>query len=281
MTFDDFISKWTGKTVDFDGIYPNQCMDLMHQYVYDVLGLTDARLLAHPAAYQVFTDFTESQYFDKIANTPDGVPQKGDIVLFNKTSSNPYGHVCIFISGDTNKFKSFDANYPTGSLPHVQDHTYGYCLGWLRPKATTPDLQAQVDQLRQERDTNWNMFTRLCDALQTQHNVDIAVGEIEKLIKVEDTLIGTEKQLTENKTKIETLESKISELTKVNEKLVEDNGSLKELVKTQEQTILEQGINITSLGEQIQDLKEASNLPPLSGWRLQLSLSISKILASL
>ena len=147
--------------------------------------------------------------------------------------------------------------------------------------ATTPDLQAQVDQLRQERDTNWNMFTRLCDALQTQHNVDIAVGEIEKLIKVEDTLIGTEKQLTENKTKIETLESKISELTKVNEKLVEDNGSLKELVKTQEQTILEQGINITSLGEQIQDLKEASNLPPLSGWRLQLSLSISKILASL
>lgn len=134
MTFDDFIAKQTGKPVDFDGVYPNQCMDLMHQYVYDVLGLTDRRLLAHPSAYQVFTDFNETDYFEKIANTPTGVPQKGDIVLFNKTSSNPYGHVCVFVSGDENAFKSFDANFPTGSLPHIQDHKYTNCLGWLRPK---------------------------------------------------------------------------------------------------------------------------------------------------
>ena len=66
MTFDEFISKWTNTSVDFDGVYPNQCMDLMHQYVYDVLGITDASVLAHPAAYQVFTEFSESQYFDKI-----------------------------------------------------------------------------------------------------------------------------------------------------------------------------------------------------------------------
>jgi hypothetical protein len=126
MTFDEFINKQTGKPVDFDGVYPNQCMDLMHQYVYDVLGLTDTRLLAHPSAYQVFTDFTETDYFEKIANTPTSVPQKGDIVLFNKTSSNPFGHVCIFVDGDANKFNSFDANFPTGSLPHIQNHSYTF-----------------------------------------------------------------------------------------------------------------------------------------------------------
>lgn len=149
MTFDEFVSKYTNRPVDFDGVYPNQCMDLMHQYVYDVLNLTDRRLLAHPSAYQLFTDFTETDYFEKIANTPTGVPQKGDIVLFNKTSTNPYGHVCVFVEGDANAFKSFDANFPTGSLPHVQDHKYTNCLGWLHPKKAPQNVQVEQGTFEQ------------------------------------------------------------------------------------------------------------------------------------
>jgi hypothetical protein len=150
MTFNEFITKWTGQPVDFDGIYPNQCMDLMHQYVYDVLGITDKTRLARPLAYQVFTDFTETNLFTKIANTPDGVPQNGDIVVFG-TYVGSAGHVCIFINGDVNTFNSFDANWPTESLPHVQAHNYNGVLGWLHPIAIagpTP-LQILQDKVKQ------------------------------------------------------------------------------------------------------------------------------------
>ena len=159
MTLDAFITTWTNKPVDFDGVYPNQCMDLMHQYVYDVLGISDKATLAQPAAYQVFTNFDNiagHDKFDKIPNTPTGVPQKGDILFFGQ-QIGPYGHVCIFIDGDVNSFTSFDANWPTGSLPHRQSHTYNGVLGWLHPKPQANDLQSQLDAMRQQRDDNWNL----------------------------------------------------------------------------------------------------------------------------
>lgn len=147
ITFDQFIQQRTGKPIDFDGIYPNQCMDLMHQYVYDVMGITNKSILAHPYAYQVYTQFTETQYFDRIANTPNNVPQKGDIFLFGANINGGAGHVCIVTEADVNTFKSFDANFPTGSLPHIQTHNYNYALGWLRPKAIivplTPEQREQ------------------------------------------------------------------------------------------------------------------------------------------
>ena len=130
-TFDDFITKWTGKPIDYDGIYPNQCMDLMHFYKQEVLGLTDKNLLSAPTASQAYTNFTATNYFQKIDNSPLNMPQKGDILFFG-TKIGPFGHVCIVYSANVLNFKSFDANWPTGSLPHIQDHNYNGVLGWLR-----------------------------------------------------------------------------------------------------------------------------------------------------
>lgn len=277
MSFDDFIAKYTNKPVDFDGVYPNQCMDLAHQYVYDVLGITDASVLAHPAAYQVFTDFTETQYFEKIENTPAGVPQKGDIVLFNKISSNPYGHVCIFISGDANKFKSFDANYPTGSLPHVQDHTYSYCLGWLRPKNVQQDQQAVINQLREDRDKNWNMFASLCNALGVTTSVDVALAEINKFVGLEDALTTKDKQLQDATTRVQDLEAQLASLASVNETLKTSNDDSVKKIKEQSDEIFKQSHSITQLQSQIDDLKTLIKMPVFSGWKKQLVTFLAKL----
>lgn len=141
MTREEFITKWTGKPVDFDGIYPNQCMDLMHQYAYDVLGITDKAVLAKPWAAQVYTQFSWDNYFERIGNTATGVPQAGDIILweealnYDDSVKHGFGHVAIVIEANVKSFKSFDANWPTGSLPHIQQHdNYAHVLGWLRPK---------------------------------------------------------------------------------------------------------------------------------------------------
>jgi len=133
FTFDEFINKYTGVAVDFDGYYGTQCMDLMHQYVYEVLGEKDATVLAAWCAKAVFENFKWSNLFTKIENTPKGVPQKGDIMFWG---GGDFGHVAIFIEGDATSFTSFDANFPLNSMPHKQFHYYGNVLGWLRFKDT-------------------------------------------------------------------------------------------------------------------------------------------------
>jgi hypothetical protein len=153
MTFDEFINKWNGKPVDFDGVYPNQCMDLMHQYAYEVLGITDKTVLARPWAARVWTEFGWPQFFDKIINTPNGIPQKGDIMIWKEALNyvpalgHGYGHVSMVTEANVWNFKSFDANWPTGSLPHIQWHNYNYVWGWLRPKKLEDVLYNQVVQI--------------------------------------------------------------------------------------------------------------------------------------
>lgn len=144
MTRDQFIAKYTNQKVDFDGAFGVQCMDLMHQYVYDVCGLIDKKILAAPFARNVFENYNNipgHEFFTKINNTPDGVPQVGDIIFWgapigrfiDDNGKVQYaGHVAIFLDGDANNFRSFDANWPTGTLPHIQGHNYDGVIGWLR-----------------------------------------------------------------------------------------------------------------------------------------------------
>ena len=148
ITFQQFLEKYNGKFTDFDGYYGFQCMDLMHSYITEVLGLSDGRILSAPSARDVFVKFPNvfgSDYFNKEVNTPAGVPKEGDIVFW---VNEPYGHVAIFIEGDANSFRSFDQNYPTGSPNHVQNHTYANVGGWLYPKQVTLPVNVE-EQLKQ------------------------------------------------------------------------------------------------------------------------------------
>jgi len=151
MSVDEFVKKWTGKPCDFDGAFGNQCMDIMHQYIYDVLGLTDAKILQAPNARLAYTNFKWEQYFTKINNTPEGVPLAGDIMFWGDKVGTD-GHVAIFLSGNVNQFYSFDQNWAVGTLPHIQLHTYYGVLGWLRPKPIvvdpTVDLKKQIAELK-------------------------------------------------------------------------------------------------------------------------------------
>ena len=143
MTFEEFILKYTYeavynfKGIDTDQAWGYQCMDLMHKFIDEVLGLPDYRILAAPTAAQVYFNFPYifgSDKFTKIDNTPTGVPLKGDIMFFKQygTLYGPAGHVCVVYKADIKAMCTFDQNYPTGSLPHLQKHNYLGCLGWLR-----------------------------------------------------------------------------------------------------------------------------------------------------
>ncbi len=233
MTFDLFIGKWNDRGIDFDGAYGDQCMDLMHQYCVEVLGIPDGRVLAAPAAKDVYLNFDKMvgrEKFEKIANTPTGVPQKGDIILWG-TGIGPYGHVAIFLDGDATKFRSFDQNFPTGSKCHLQTHDYKGVLGWLRfkgeivedgifveksvfehlvGKATKYDeflasgysevasITKTLDEYRAARDNNWNLYQEQVEILSEKvSRIQLLEEEIQNLTKERDEYINANKTLND------------------------------------------------------------------------------------
>lgn len=263
MTFTEFMAKWNGKYVEVAGSAnaQNQCVDLANAYIRDVLNLpiiewTNAK------------DFPSKggDNYTYILNTPTGVPQEGDLVIWGGT----YGHIAIFIEGDVNSFRSFDQNYPTGSPCHVQNHTtYNNVLGWMRPKqlAGQLDLQKQLDACRVERDRNWNWFTQICDVLGVGPNVDVAVAEAKKLVGIEDKYIQADRERQEYKNKIDELEQKLSAVSFKHTELVSDYAVLEEKLGDANKKIEEQGTEIQNLSKAI---TEAQNnmVEKLSGWQL-------------
>jgi len=140
MTHKQFVAKYQNKFVDFDGKFGNQCVDLMRQYIKEVMGLNPYTLTPQRYAKDIWYNFEKmplaSKHFLKIKNTPTAVPVEGDLIFW---TTYPFvtgiaGHVAIYDNGNVNRFVSLDQNYPTGSPCHLQAHSYKGVLGWLRKK---------------------------------------------------------------------------------------------------------------------------------------------------
>ena len=95
MRIDEFITKYMGKKVDFDGAYGAQCVDLFRQYCHDVLGLPHTGAVA--GAKDLFEKYSslpnEVKYFTRFTRGP----VTGDIVIWGATEKNQWGHVAIVI----------------------------------------------------------------------------------------------------------------------------------------------------------------------------------------
>lgn len=141
MTLNQFIGKYSGKKIDFDGAYQGQCVDLYRQYVKEVLNL--AQSPGVKGASEIFAT-ASVQLYDKILNTPTEIPQKGDIVIWNSKAGGGFGHVAVFIEGDTNRFKSFDQNWRALNVCEITEHNYTNVQGWLHPKGTMSTISVDT-----------------------------------------------------------------------------------------------------------------------------------------
>lgn len=136
ITFQKFLDTWDGKYCEYsDPKNRYQCQDLMRQYVQDVLGLPQSALPGALYAKDVFKNY-HGTAFQKIPNTPLGIPKAGDIIF---TGFYPFvtgwaGHVGIVVGDGSSIYNyiSFDQNFPSGSSCHRQLHNYRGTLGWLR-----------------------------------------------------------------------------------------------------------------------------------------------------
>lgn len=135
MTYDEFVKKYMGKSIDYDKAAGVQCVDIAQLYVDKVFGCPGIIYANGKDYYEKFENYKVlTNNFIKIKNTPTLIPKKGDIVVWGTGLGNKWGHVAISTGeGNTNEFYSIDENWGQ-KLVHKVKHNYKGFLGVLRPK---------------------------------------------------------------------------------------------------------------------------------------------------
>lgn len=92
MNLIDFVKKWQGRKCDFDGHFGAQCVDLFRQYCKEVLNVSQCPSVN--GAKDLSKRHGELNAV-QLYNGKEVCPNVGDVVVYDATDSNPYGHVAI------------------------------------------------------------------------------------------------------------------------------------------------------------------------------------------
>lgn len=132
MNYQEFINEYNGKSFDYDGKAGIQCVDLIKMYLNKVFGLNPGSWGNAKDYYENFNNLPIKNYFTRIKNTPDLIPQKGDICVWGTGLGNKYGHIAIATGeGTTKQFYSYDLKWGGKTVSRVL-HNYTGFLGVLR-----------------------------------------------------------------------------------------------------------------------------------------------------
>lgn len=136
MNVDQFVAKYNNTHIDEDGYYGAQCWDVVARYAREVVGCPSFPTGSGGAEglYRLFQN-PIPQYFDRIANNPNQIPQKGDVIVWGASFSPPYGHTALVISANTAGTTNLEqnGNNPGGNA-YIKTRNWVGVSGWLRPK---------------------------------------------------------------------------------------------------------------------------------------------------
>ena len=138
MTLENFIRRYNYKKVDFDGVYGAQCVDLFRQYCKDVLEISEhtGSCSTSGGAKDLFLDYEkmliEQKYFYKKNSKTKLII--GDVLIWDSTDSNKYGHVAIYLGKLNDELIVFeqDGFKQNGALINIRP--MNNLLGILRRK---------------------------------------------------------------------------------------------------------------------------------------------------
>lgn len=130
MTLNDFWNSVRDKGADYDGMYGEQCVDLVNAYCDKVFGIKGA-CYGVGYAYEVFTK-KERTKLSTWSKATTG--EYGDIVVWKKERNGYAGHIAIVKSCDKKTITVYEQNYDgkgKGRKPSLADgglreHTYDY-----------------------------------------------------------------------------------------------------------------------------------------------------------
>lgn len=135
MNFSTWVKKHIGKSVDYDGSYGVQCVDLVNSFADEVLDIKGC-FYGLDYAKEIWTKRNSlpkiKNNFIPIFNTPDFIPREGDIFV---RSSGKYGHTGVINNSDGHEFFTYEQNYNGNYEPmSLIKHTEWRYFNFLRPK---------------------------------------------------------------------------------------------------------------------------------------------------
>jgi hypothetical protein len=148
MTLGEFVEKYKGTPVDFDGHWGAQCVDLARQYFKDVWGF--AKQPEGVIGAQDFFFKHESRPIQRElcnctayrgAKTP---PPAGAVVIFHSSQYNEFGHIGICIEADNSLMQVFEQDGMANAQAikegrkqkgaYIGRWKYDMLAGWLTKK---------------------------------------------------------------------------------------------------------------------------------------------------
>jgi hypothetical protein len=246
LIFDQFIAKYKGKGLDFDGAYSDQCVDLVRFYWRDVLGISQPRGVAGAKDFwtNYDTDPNLKNNFTKIPNTRELIPQKGDVVIWG-SSYGKWGHIAIATEGTIDNFSAFSQNDPTGTKSIIKYYpNFNGVLGVLRPKSpNNGSNEPEGDNMSdyEEAIRKAVAYDSVCEVLKQP----TATSKEETVKKLSEIISDKERYLRERDEARVQRDNYAEEIKGLNVQI--------ELLKKDKQ---EQAVQIKSLQESITELNE-------------------------
>jgi surface antigen len=133
---------------DPDGNYAGQCVSFVKRFT-SLLGIRMNPTGGNGGAKNMFFNYgvpglsLSTSQADKIQFTGNQQPQIGDIIVFNSTNYNPYGHIAVVQSVAGNGSVTIEESNANGKAPNtsvirssinLNSSGRGAVLGWLRLK---------------------------------------------------------------------------------------------------------------------------------------------------
>ena len=131
--FNEFKNRYLGKSVDIDGVYGSQCVDLFNAWNRDYNGVY---ISCKPDKYA--KGLAEYKNTNGILNyfkeTAINNMIEGTVVVYGKCSFAPVGHVCFFIkdNGD-GTYQALQQNYNNKQYVTVDNNPYDGIIGAFIP----------------------------------------------------------------------------------------------------------------------------------------------------
>ena len=139
LPIDEFVNKYNGVKVDYDKVFGPQCVDLFRQWADEGLDIPEhtGSCSTTGGAKDLFIDYPkmplEKKYFYRYSKTSKGfVP--GDILIWDSTKTNSFGHVAIYLGKINNDLIVFEQDGFKIDGAKINLKSKENCLGFLRKK---------------------------------------------------------------------------------------------------------------------------------------------------
>lgn len=149
-SFEKFIKEVDGTSFNFDKVAGIQCVDLIKKYLKECFEIDVP--LGFGNAIDYYTGFEKKKLlyenFIKIKNTPEFIPEKGDIFVWNEKRGKGAGHIAICTGeGTTSYFYSYDLNWNNKKKVQKVKHDYKNVLGVLRKKKKETSINYKKNEI--------------------------------------------------------------------------------------------------------------------------------------